>query len=43
MTRLPIDANVMYEPTNLDWGTVCQNLPGVRPLEIALDYMVALK
>ena len=28
----------MCGPTNLDWGTICQNLLGVRPPAIALDY-----
>ena len=35
---MPIDGNVVYGPTNLDWGTVCQNLLGVTPLAIALKY-----
>lgn len=38
ITGLSIDGNVVCEPTNLDYGIVCQNLLRVRPPATALDY-----
>ena len=38
ITRLLIDGNAMCRPTNLNWGTFCQNLLGVTPPATALDY-----
>ena len=38
ITGLPIDGNAMCEPTNLDWGIVCENLLGVTPPTTALAY-----
>ena len=35
---LPIDDNAVCGPTNLDWGTVCQNLLGVTPPVTTLEY-----
>ena len=35
---LSIDGNVVCRPTNLDWGTICQNLLRVTPLAIVLEY-----
>ena len=38
ITGLSIDGNAVCGPTNLNWGTVCQNLLGVTPPATALDY-----
>ena len=38
ITGLPIDGNVVCGPTNLDWGTICQNILEVTPPATALEY-----
>ena len=38
ITGLPIDGNVECGLSNLDWGTVCQNLLEVTPPATTLEY-----
>ena len=38
ITELLINGNAVCGHTNLDWGTVCQNLLGVPPPITALEY-----
>ena len=38
ITGLPIDGNAVCRTTNLDWGTVCENLLKVTPPATTLAY-----